>query len=123
MTYRVKLNTPKRRDLAKGIIDRAPENAVATIAAARRSVEQNDKMWAMLAEVAAAKPQGRQHTPDQWKFIFMRSLGHEVEFLLDLDGNPFPYSLKSSRLTVGQMSDLIELIQAYAAQNDVELSQ
>ena len=92
------------------------------VSAPRRSSEQNDKMWAMLSEISAAKPEGRELTPDIWKALFMHSLDHTQRFEMALDGKGMvPVGFRSSRLTKAQMSDLIELMHEYCARHGVEL--
>ena len=99
----------------------AGDDYVVTIAKPTRSNEQSAKMWAMLNDVARAKPEGRNWTPETWKAAFMHSLGHQVMFAEGLDGaGPFPVGFRTSRLTVGQMSDLITVIYKYGDENAVE---
>jgi len=63
------------------------------------------------------------HTPDVWKHLVMHACGHDVQFEIGLDGKPFPTGFRSSKLTVGQMSDLIEWIYAYGAEHNVQWSE
>lgn len=108
------------RAAAKNLIDRAPVNAIVTVREAKRSDDQNAKMWAMLSEVSRAKPEGRMWTPETWKAAFMHSLGHQVQFCEGLDNTgPFPLGFRSSRLTVRQMADLITVIEEYGARHGV----
>jgi hypothetical protein len=87
----------------------------------QRTLEQNAKMWAMLDEIADAGILRDQHwNPEQWKAIFMQSLGHPVTVLPTLDGNSwFPISLSTSRLTIEQMSELIECMLAWGTENGI----
>jgi hypothetical protein len=114
---------PSQRTLAKRLIDEAPIDAVVNIREAKRSAEQNDKMWAMLGDVSRAKPEGRRYTTDDWKAVFMNACGWEVMFLEGLDGRPFPAGFRSSKMTVRQMADLITFIQAYGDQHGVAWSE
>lgn len=123
MTQTIILRGPEQRALAKRLIDAAPVDAVVKIGAAKRSTEQNDKMWAMLSDVSRAKPEGRMHTPDVWKSLFMHACGHAVQFEHGLDGQPFPVGFRSSRLNKAQMSDLIEFIYAYGSEHGVNWSE
>lgn len=123
MAQTVILNGPSQRALAKQLINRAPHGAVATIREAKRSLDQNDKMWAMISDVSRAKPDGRMHTPEVWKALFMHACGHAVQFEHGLDGQPFPVGFRSSRLTKSQMSDLIEFIYSYGAEHGVVWSE
>jgi hypothetical protein len=86
-----------------------------------RTMDQNAKMWAMLADVARAKPEGRDWVPETWKAAFMHFLGHQIQFAEGLDNTgPFPVGFRTSRLTVRQMIDLIDCIYAYGNEHDVE---
>ncbi len=119
MAQTVILAGPSQRALAKQLIDRAPYGAIVTVKAATRSNEQNAKLWAMLSDLSRAKPEGRLHTPEVWKQLVMHACGHAVQFEVGLNGQPFPTGFRSSRLTKGQMSDLIEWIYAYGAEHRV----
>jgi len=112
-----------QRDLAKRLIDQAPQDAIVKVSAAKRSDDQNAKMWAMLSDISRAKPEGRSHIPEVWKCIFMAALGHETIFETGLDNRPFPVGFRTSKLTKAQMSDLIEFIYAYGAQHNVKWSE
>ncbi len=111
-----------RRNAMQAIAD-APDGYVVTVAEAKRSGEQNNLLWALLTEIAQAKPEGRQWTPETWKSAFMHFLGHQVMFAEGLDGSgPFPLGFRSSQLTKKQMTDLIECIYAYGAEHGVAFS-
>lgn len=116
------LHGQSQRDNAKRLIDVAPKDAVVNIREATRSTDQNALMWCLLSDLSRAKPEGRRHTPDIWKSIMMNACGHKVQFEHGIDGEPFPVGFRSSRLTVAQMSELIEMIYWYGAQHGVEWS-
>lgn len=120
MAQTVILVGDSQRSFAKQLIDKAPKNAVVSIKEATRSTDQNSKMYAMLSDISRAKPDGRRWTPDTWKAAFMHSTGHQVQFCEGLDDSgPFPLGFRSSRLTVKQMSDLIEVIYEYGSRHGV----
>jgi hypothetical protein len=123
MSQTVILRGHSQRVLAKNMIDAAPINAVVRIAPEKRSLDQNSKMWAMLSDISRAKPEGRQHTPEVWKCLFMSACGHEVAFETGLDDRPFPIGFHSSSLTKAQMSNLIEFVYAYGARQNVVWSE
>lgn len=116
------LDSPTARARAHQLIDAAPFGAVMNVRAAKRTVEQNDKMWAMLTDISRAKPDGRRHTPDTWKALFMHACGHAVHFEMGLSGEPFPVGFRSSRLSKAQMSELIEFILAWGTEKNVPWS-
>jgi hypothetical protein len=123
MTQTVWLRGEHQRRLAHQLIDHAPVDAVVKVSAAKRSDDQNAKMWAMLSDISRAKPEGRMHIPEVWKCIFMAALGHEVKFEMGLDNQPFPIGFRTSRLTKPEMSDLIEFIYAYASKHNIKWSE
>lgn len=88
---------------------------------ARRSIPQNDRMWAMLTDIAAQKEHaGRRYSPDQWKILFMHACGREVQFIPALDNSTFiPWGQSSSDLSKAEMSELIEFMFAWGAENGV----
>lgn len=116
------LNSSHARDTARRLIDLAPFGAVVNVKAAGRTSDQNALMWVLLSELSRAKPQGRTHTPEMWKALFMHACGHAVQFENGLDGQPFPVGFRSSRLSKAQMTELIEFILAWGAQNGVQWS-
>jgi hypothetical protein len=109
------------RDNAIEAIRAAPPGWRVLVSPPLRTVDQNSKLWAMLNDVARAKPEGRQWPPETWKAAFMHSLGHQVLFADGLDGSgPFPVGFRTSRMTVKQMIDLIDSIYAYGSEHGVE---
>lgn len=100
---------------------KAPAGTRIEFKAAKRSLEQNARMWAMLTDIATQKEHaGRRYTPDQWKVIFMHACGREVQFIPSLDGATFiPWGQSSSDLSKQEMTDLIEFMFAWGAENGV----
>jgi hypothetical protein len=117
------LRGPSQRDHAKKLVDLAPADAVVNIREATRTSAQNDKMWAMLSDISRAKPEGRNLPSDRWKCLFMDQVGHKPVWEPGLDGGVVNVGYKSSRLTVAEMSEMIEAIYAYGAQHGVAWSQ
>lgn len=89
---------------------------------AKRTLPQNDRMWAMLTDIAGqAMLGGKRFTTDQWKVIFLHALGQEIQLLPSLDGHGFvPWGQSSSDLTKDEMTGLIELMFKFGAENGVQ---
>ena len=117
--HTVILRTKADRQRAQALVFAAPEGHVVSIREQTRTGAQNDRLWAMLTDISRAKPEGRRLTPDDWKCVFMHACGWEVQFVEGLDGRPFPQGFRSSKLTVKQMTDLQDFIQAYGDQHGV----
>lgn len=112
------------RARAASLIERCPLGSRVEVKGARRSLAQNDTMWGLLTDVASQKEHaGRKYTPDQWKAIFMHACGREVQFIPSLDGSTFlPWGQSSRDLSKTEMTDLIEFILSWGAQNGVVFS-
>lgn len=117
----VTLHGAADRQRAKHWIDQAPTGARIEFKAAKRTLPQNDRMWAMLTDIATQKEHsGRRYSPDQWKVLMMHACGREVQFLPALDGSTFiPWGQSSSDLSKQEMTDLIEFMFSWGAQNGV----
>ena len=91
----------------------------------KRTLPQNDRMWAMLTEISnKALLGGNKYTADEWKCIFLDALGQEMTFLPKLYGQGFlPIGQRSSELSVREMSNLMELMTAWCVQNGITLSE
>lgn len=99
----------------------APVNSRVEFKAPKRSLPQNDRFWAMLTDVATQKEHaGRKYTPDQWKVLFLHAIGREVQFIPSLDNATFiPWGQSSSDLSVGEMKDLMDFMEAWGAEHGV----
>ena len=116
------LHSPSQRAYAHRLVDAAPVGSVVEVSAPKRSVEQNARLWALLSRISAAKPEGRVMTTDQWKCVFMDALGIKARWVSGLDGvSVVNTGYRSSRLSIGQMSELMEMMAAYAAEQEIDL--
>lgn len=115
------LDSPSARLKATAWVHKAPAGTRLEFKASKRSLPQNDLMWSLLTRVAQQKENaGRRYTPDQWKVLFMHACGREVQFIPSLDGATFlPWGRSSSDLSKQEMTDLIEFILSWSAQNGV----
>lgn len=121
--YLLTLNSNADRLKAVRLIEAAPRGARVEVKAVKRSLPQNDLMWSMLSDIAQVLPwHGVKLTPDEWKLLFLDALNREVRIVKNLDGNGFVnLGRRSSDLSKDEMSQLIELIKAFAANNGVAL--
>jgi hypothetical protein len=103
------------------IVDAAPLGTRVEVKAAKRSLPQNDRMWAMLTDVAQQVPwHGVRLRPDDFKLIFLDALKRELRMVPNLDGTGFVnLGRSSSDLSKSEMSDLMELIAEFGARHGV----
>lgn len=119
----IRLVSDSTRRKAAEMAYQAPHGSIANYRPPTRSNEQNSKMWAMLSDVARAKPEGRSLTTDKWKSLFMDAIGIPADWEPGINGGVVNVGYRSSRLTKEQMSDMIEQMYAYGAEHGVEWSE
>lgn len=119
--FALTLSGTRERARALEWVRNAPEGYRVEIKPPKRSDAQNDRMWAMLADLSKqARINGKAYQPDQWKVIFMRAMGKEAQFLPTLDGETFfPTGFRSSDLGTREMSDLQTLMQQWGDEQGV----
>lgn len=115
------LATLAERRRAHVWIDKAPLNCRVEFKQAKRSGEQNARMWAMLTEVARqVEWHGVKLSTDDWKLIFLDALKQEMRLVPNINGNGFVnLGRSSSDLSKAEFTDLIELIFAFGAGHGV----
>ena len=114
----------EQRQLAKNLIDLAPDDSVVKISPRNRTSQQNAKLHAMLSDLAKQKPQGRELDVETWKGLFLAEIGRRVKFEPSLDGTGVvAMAPRTSKLNVKEFSDLIECIYAYGAEHGIKWSE
>lgn len=117
----VRLVGESQRAYAHRLIDTAPAGVIVSFREATRTLEQNAKMHAMLADIARAKPQGRVMDPESWKALFMHAAGFKCTFEPSLDGQGVvPLGFKSSRLSKADFGELLTCITAFGDEHGVK---
>lgn len=113
------------RERARRWIASAPPGTRLTFQGPKRTLDQNARMWAMLTDVASQKEHcGRHYPADDWKVLFLHALGRETRFIPALDGHGFvPLGQSSSDLSKAEMSEMIEMMLAWGAENGVAWSE
>lgn len=120
--YLVTLRSTADRERAMRLVNVAPYGSRVEVKAAKRSMPQNDRMWAMLTEVALqVQWDGKHRRPDDWKYLFLDGLKRETELVPNIDETGYVLLGKasSSDLTKSEMSDMIELIYKFGAEHGV----
>ena len=112
------------RNLIRAWAAQVPDLTRVEFKAPKRTVPQNDRMWAMLTEVARQTDlHGVKLTADDWKLVFLDALKRELRMVPNLDGTGFVnLGRSSSDLSKQEMGDLMELIAAYGASRGVVFS-
>jgi len=114
------LRSDKIRGRAVAIIRKLTPGWMVAVKKRNRSQEQNDFMWVLLTILSRAKPRGIEKTAEQWKHLALHMCKHQCQFELDLNNAPFAVGLSTSRLSVGEMSDLITWIISFGVEEGIE---
>jgi hypothetical protein len=113
------------RQKAKRWLSKAPWNTRVTFQAPKRSLPQNDRLWASLTDIAEQLTwHGMKFSANDWKIMFLAALGGEMRLVPNIHGNGFvDLGRSSSRLSKAEFSDLLEIIHAFAAEHGVILGE
>ena len=103
----------------------APAGTRAEFKAPKRTVPQNDRLWAMLTDVAQqVEWAGSKRSVEAWKDIFtaaLRSANHGLDVVPGLNGGFVLLGMHTSGMSVAEAGDLMTLIEAFAAEHGVTL--
>lgn len=110
------------RQRAIDAVRKAPDGMVVEIRPKSRTLDQNALMWAMLTDLSRQLQWcDRDLSPADWKCLMTAHLKRH-ETVPGLDGGFVVLGAYTSQMTVRDMSDLIELMFAFGAENGVEWS-
>lgn len=118
------IRTPQDRGRAARWVEQAPFGTVVEFKQKGRSGDQNSAMWSILSQILKQRPthNGVKMSGVLWKAVFMQALGVELIMLPNLDADGwFPFGHRSSKLTVSEMSDLIEMMLAWSAKEGLTI--
>ena len=103
-------------------IRRAPKETRVTFQAPKRTLPQNDRLWAMLTDLSEQLVwHGQKLSPEDWKLVVMSGLNQEMRLVPNMSGTGFvPLGRSSSRLSVAEMKELQDLIEAFGNQHGVK---
>ncbi|MET3654065.1 recombination protein NinB [Dyella japonica] len=93
-----------------------------------RSLEQNDKMWAVLTDISRQVQwpvDGKMQfiEPEDWKHVLSAGLKRHQRVAQGVDGGFVILGQRTSQMSIGEMCELIELAQAFGAEHGVSWSE
>jgi hypothetical protein len=108
------------RQLASKACINAPDGWIAEIKPRTRSLDQNAKMWAMLADLSRqVEWYGQRLTSEEWKDVLTAALKKQ-KAVPGIDGGFVVIGARTRNMTIREMSDLVELLYAFGAERDVQ---
>lgn len=114
---------PTARQLASRACINAPDGYVCEIKPRTRSLDQNAKMWAMLADLSRqVEWYGNKLTSDEWKDVLTAALKKQ-KAVPGIDGGFVVIGARTRNMTIREMGELVELMYAFGAEQNVEWSE
>lgn len=109
------------RDRACRWVQSAPRLSRVELKEPARTLPQNARFWASLTDVARCeRAKGRDYSTETWRTLFLHAAGREMQFVPSLDGDELlPLGHSSAELSVGEMSNVLEFIYSWGAENGV----
>jgi hypothetical protein len=123
LNQKIILTSEEHRNRALTIIKALPLDPIPEILIrehkATRNLEQNARMWAMLTDIAEQVNWHGQHlTKEEWKDVFTAGLKRQ-KVVPGLDGGFVVIGAHTSKMTIAEMSELIEFAMAFGCQQQV----
>ena len=111
----------QERERAARWLAQAPYGTRLEFKGPKRTLDQNAKMWASLTDIAVQVVwYGKKLTADDWKLVFLDALNRELRIVPNINGTGYVnLSQSSSDLSKEEMSQLIDVMQAFGAQHGV----
>lgn len=111
------------RDKARDWIKRAPEGSKVTFSRPKRTSEQSRLFWSLCGQLSSkAKYHGYTLSKDDWRTLMVSGIRKEMRIVPSLNNDGIvALDRSSANLTVAEMAACIELIEAWAATNGVDL--
>jgi len=120
------LDSTAKREQAIDWIRKAKTGSRVEFKGPARSLDQNSRFWAMLTDCAVqGRINGRRFNTEDWKTMFMTAYaeerGLEIRHLPALNrAGMIPCGRSSSDLSVQEMTELMDWIEAWGAENGIK---
>lgn len=119
--YLLTIRTEKDRAKAAEWLARLPIGWRVEFKETKRTVPQNDRLWAMLTAISTQLTwHGHRYSPEDWKDYFMHAM-NGGRFMPSEDGGMIPIGRSTSKLGKQEHSLLMEIIEGFAERQGVEL--
>jgi hypothetical protein len=111
------------RQRAMQAVKEAPAGFVVKIKEETRTLDQNAKLWPMLADISKQVDwYGQKLTDEEWKDVFTAALKKQ-KVVPGLDGGFVVCGQRTSKMPKREFCDLIELMYAFGAERCVQWSE
>ena len=119
-----KLFSTRQRSLAIDAVRNAPEHYLVEIKPRTRSIDQNALLWRLLTLASrhiswSVNGSEVMLSPDEWKDVVTASLHQEHRIARGIRGGFVMLGKSTSRMSVEQMTQMIEFLYSFLAENGV----
>lgn len=118
------LNSPLVRRNAAYAVANAPDGYRFELRPKTRTLAQNDILWSILTDISkqvqfVVNGELVKVSPEEVKDILTAGLKRETRMAMGIDGGMVILGQRTSKMTVRQLAELIELAHAFGAEKDV----
>lgn len=121
------LVSPLVRRNAAHFIANAPDGHRVEIRPKTRTLAQNDLLWSVLTDISkqvsfVVNGESVKVSPEEVKDILTAGLKRETRMAMGIDGGMVILGQRTSKMTIRQLSELVELAHAFGSQKGVQWS-
>ncbi len=109
---------PTSREQCLKAVSEAPDGTLLTLRKNTRSLAQNALMWAVLTQLTPIDWYGNHLTKEEWKDVITASLKQQ-KVVPGIDGGFVVCGDHTSRMTIPEMNDVIELAYSVGSQHGI----
>ena len=113
--------SPHNRNLAREMLDNAPDGHILEVRPPKRSLDSNRYYWAVLGDISEQVVPGRSYEPSVYHEYF-RTLFLPERMVELPDGSLKMLEPSTSELNQSSFSEYVEKVVMWALQNDVRFS-
>ena len=113
--------SPHNRDVAKQMVDNAPDGYVLEVRPPKRSLDSNRYYWAVLGDISEQMVVGKAYEPSIWH-EYLRALFLPERMIELPDGSIKMLEPSTSELNQATFSEYTEKVIKWALEHDVRFS-
>ena len=113
--------SPHNRNVAREMVDNAPDGHILEVRPPKRSLDSNRYYWAVLGDISEQVVPGKAYEPSIWH-EYLRALFLPERMVELPDGSLKMLEPSTSELNQSSFSEYVEKVVMWALQNDVKFS-
>ena len=114
--------SPHNRNLAREMVDNAPDGHILEVRPPKRSLDSNRYYWAVLSDVSEQVVPGKAYEPSIWH-EYLRALFLPERMVELPDGSIKMLEPSTSELNQALFSEYVEKVVKWALEHDVRFSE